>query len=338
MGKDYYDELGLTRSATDIDIKKAYRKLALKYHPDKNETAAASTKFAAVAEAYDVLSNAKNKGFYDLYGEEGLKQGVSDGKGGRRGGFYKFSTSPTLVFDQFFGTNNPYAALSEISESFEAMTATPKLKRGKQKTFDITVSLEDIFYGCIKKVPHTKKIMTASGTFETQDRILTLDIKPGCKDATRFVFDNEGNEAPHTEPGPVIYTLSTQKHPSFKRKGADLVYTAIVPLVKALSGTTLEIKTLDDRILSIPITEIVQQGSTKLIVGEGLPKGDGTKGDMLVVFDLLFPASLSDSQKMLLNAAFFLPPKPTAEQADAVKTFGVAFKDQLKGWSAGYKK
>ena len=83
MGKDYYHDLGLTRSATEICIKKAYRKLSLKYHPDKDETAHAATVFAAVAEAYDVLSDPKNKGFYDLYGEEGLKEGVSDGKGGK---------------------------------------------------------------------------------------------------------------------------------------------------------------------------------------------------------------------------------------------------------------
>lgn len=152
MGRDYYNDLGLTRSATEVDIKKAYRKLALKYHPDKDDTPHAATVFAAVAEAYDVLADARNKGFYDLYGEEGLKRGITDGKGGRRGGFYEFSSSPLLVFCAFFGTDNPYKALNEIAESFEAMTATPKQKNGKPTYFPLEATLEEIHHGALKKV------------------------------------------------------------------------------------------------------------------------------------------------------------------------------------------
>jgi DnaJ-class molecular chaperone len=144
MGKDYYTDLGLTRSATDVDIKKAYRKLSLKYHPDKDESAHAAKVFAAVAEAYDVLSEAKCKGFYDLYGEEGLKRGVTDGKGGRRGGFYAFEKAPTSVFASFFGTDNPYKALNELAEAFEALTATPKFKAGKAIRAELPATLEEV--------------------------------------------------------------------------------------------------------------------------------------------------------------------------------------------------
>jgi len=144
MGKDYYTDLGLTRSATDVDIKKAYRKLSLKYHPDKDESAHAAKVFTAVAEAYDVLSEAKCKGFYDLYGEEGLKRGVTDGKGGRRGGFYAFEKAPTSVFASFFGTDNPYKALNELAEAFEALTATPKFKAGKAIRAELPATLEEV--------------------------------------------------------------------------------------------------------------------------------------------------------------------------------------------------
>ena len=73
MGKDYYKILGLSRGASEEDIKKAYRKMALKYHPDKNKTAGAEEKFKEIAEAYEVLSDPKKRGVYDQYGEEGLK-------------------------------------------------------------------------------------------------------------------------------------------------------------------------------------------------------------------------------------------------------------------------
>ena len=146
MGKDYYTDLGLTRSASDVDLRKAYRKLSLKYHPDKDESAQAAKVFAAVAEAYDVLSEAKCKGFYDLYGEEGLKRGVTDGKGGRRGGFYAFEKAPTGVFSAFFGTDNPYKALNELAEAFEALTATPKFKAGKAMRSELSATLEEVLH------------------------------------------------------------------------------------------------------------------------------------------------------------------------------------------------
>mmetsp|Transcript_5548 Transcript_5548/g.6383 ORF Transcript_5548/g.6383 Transcript_5548/m.6383 type:complete len:341 (-) Transcript_5548:411-1433(-) len=339
MGKDYYEILGLTRSATDIDIKKAYRKLALKTHPDKDSSENAAAIFAAVAEAYDVLSQPKNKGFYDLYGEDGLKNGTTDGKAGKKGGFYKFTSTPTAIFEGFFGTKNPYAALNEISERFEELTATPQLKKGKQKTFDITVTLEDIYYGTIKKVVHKKKILQQDGTIETQDRELTIDIKAGSKEGTRYVFDKEGNDSPNTEAGPVVYTLATSKHDRFQRKGNDLVYTARIPLLKALCGTTLSITTLDGRTLSEPVTEIVKTGSTKMVLGEGLPTTDdpSVKGDLMIVFDLIFPQTLSDQQKTILASGFYLPQKMTPDQTAAVKAYGKAYSDTLKGWSAGYK-
>merc|ERR1712137_599241 len=86
MGKDYYKILGVARGASDDEIKKAYRKLALKYHPDKNQTSGAEEKFKQIGEAYDVLSDSKKKQIYDQYGEEGLKGGMGGGSSGGAGG------------------------------------------------------------------------------------------------------------------------------------------------------------------------------------------------------------------------------------------------------------
>lgn len=117
MGKDYYKVLDVPRSATDDDIKKAYRKMALKYHPDKNKAPGAEEKFKEVAEAYDVLSDAKKKEIYDKYGEEGLKGGMGGGGGGGHGGagpaggfHYTFAGDPREMFSQFFGGQDPFAA------------------------------------------------------------------------------------------------------------------------------------------------------------------------------------------------------------------------------------
>lgn len=116
MGKDYYSILGISRSASEDEIKKAYRKLALKYHPDKNKTPEAEEKFKLIAEAYEVLSDKKKRDVYDQFGEEGLKNG---GPGcGAGGGFsssggpanfsYTFHGDPRATFAQFFGTDSPF--------------------------------------------------------------------------------------------------------------------------------------------------------------------------------------------------------------------------------------
>jgi len=119
MGKDYYTILGVSRGASDDEIKKAYRKLALKYHPDKNQSPGAEERFKEIGEAYDVLSDSRKKQIYDQYGEEGLKGSMGGGPGQPQGpqgmpnfgdgGFsYSYHGDPNATFRQFFGNSNPF--------------------------------------------------------------------------------------------------------------------------------------------------------------------------------------------------------------------------------------
>jgi len=125
MGKDYYQVLGVARGASEEEIKKAYRKLALKYHPDKNQAAGAEEKFKEIGEAYDVLSDSKKKKIYDQCGEEGLKGGMGGnaGSGGMpnfdfgngQGYSYSYHGDPRATFSQFFGGSNPFASFFSAS-------------------------------------------------------------------------------------------------------------------------------------------------------------------------------------------------------------------------------
>lgn len=111
MGKDYYKILGIPKTATDEEIKKAYRKLALRYHPDKNKAANAEEKFKEVAEAYEVLSDKSKREVYDKYGEDGLKGSGTRNGGGTNSSFtYQFHGDPRATFAQFFGSSNPFAS------------------------------------------------------------------------------------------------------------------------------------------------------------------------------------------------------------------------------------
>lgn len=113
MGKDYYKILGIAKTAKDEDIKKAYRKMALQFHPDKNKSAGAEDRFKEIAEAYEVLSDKEKRTLYDQYGEEGLSGGVPGSAGGGAGGpgqqfSYQFQGDPRETFAQFFGSSNPF--------------------------------------------------------------------------------------------------------------------------------------------------------------------------------------------------------------------------------------
>lgn len=120
MGKDYYRVLGITKAATDEEIKKAYRKLALRYHPDKNKAAGAEDKFKEIAEAYEVLSDKKKRDIYDKYGEDGLKgnRGTTNGHSNNTSNFsYQFHGDPRATFAQFFGSSNPFASFFDMSDN-----------------------------------------------------------------------------------------------------------------------------------------------------------------------------------------------------------------------------
>lgn len=342
MGKglDFYEVLGLTRGANDIDIRRAYRRLALKYHTEINKEESAKGEFERVCEAYDVLSHPKLKGFHDLYGEDALKDGMADGSGGVKGPMYHFNPEegPKAVFERFFGTNNPYEALETLSSQFEAMTTEEPPVKGKSRMFPLELTLEEIFHGCLKRVAHKRKVLLVTGEYMEEERSLTVDVKPGLPTGTRFVFEGEGNKTPKKEPGPVVFVLKPKPHASFVRRGNDLVHKVTLPLYQALIGASIEIKTLDNRNLKVPISDIMRPGSTVVVPGEGMPNPKGGRGNLILELDLLFPTHLAETQKMLLKSAFFLPPSLNEEQSKALRDFEAAFTHPLKGWATVFPK
>jgi len=331
-----------------------YRKLSLKYHPDKDDSADAAVIFARVSEAYDVLSSSALKATFDVIGEVGLKRGVPDGRGGTRGGHYAFSVSPVSVFERFHGTENPYAALIDVTNSFEKLGRTgsaqgPDGDFGKQRTFDVALSLEELHAGCNKTVSHVRKVQSAvGGDVKEEKRTLTLKIPPGCEHGRRFVFENEGNVRPGLNPGPVVYVVNALKHATFTRRGDDLVFACRKSLIDGLCGFSVDCAGVDGRRLTIPVTDIVDAGAQKVVHGEGMAKlrrddtsETGTqpsRGDLIIVFDLVFPKFLSPAQRDLMRAAFFYPgERPSKEASRAASAFLLAANDGVKGWSTGGK-
>ncbi|CAF3687427.1 unnamed protein product [Rotaria sp. Silwood1] len=261
MGKDFYKILGLSKGASDEDIKKAYRKLALKYHPDKNKEPGAEEKFKEVAEAYEVLSDPKKKEIFDKYGEEGLKAGGGGGGAGPGGQqFFYSNVDPHQTFRMFFGGADPFAMFfggdddDGSSGGFSAFPAmggfnfgshgAPRMQTSRKKTQDppieheLFVSLEEIATGATKKMKISRKVLNPdTHTTRIEDKVLTIDIKPGWKQGTKITFPREGDQSPTSIPADIIFIIKDKPHPTFRRDGSDIIYTAKINLKETIKST-----------------------------------------------------------------------------------------------------
>ena len=136
--------------------------------------------------------------------------------------------------------------------------------RGKKKQDppieqDLYVSLEEVFFGCVKKVKISRRVMNEDGhTSSVRDKILTVEVKPGWPAGTAISFEREGDQGPNTVPADIVFVLRDKPHARFRREGPHLVHVAHIPLHAALAGCTLDVDTLDDRLIHVPIVEIVK--------------------------------------------------------------------------------
>ncbi|KAK1133168.1 DnaJ protein like protein 1 [Melipona quadrifasciata] len=349
MGKDYYKILGINKSASDDEIKKAYRKLALKYHPDKNRSAGAEEKFKEIAEAYEVLSDAKKREVYDTFGEEGLKGGAGSAGGGGGGTTYTFHGDPKATFAQFFGSASPFQTSffefggpignrlfafhdddMDIDDPL-GLGVGPQRQGGQGGAFrshsfnfvgsnsgrggnkdraqdpaiehDLYISLEEILRGCVKKMKISKRVVQPDGTTKKEDKVLTINVKPGWKAGTKITFQKEGDQGRGKVPADIVFIIRDKPHPLFRREGSDIRYTCKLSLKQALCGTVIEVPTLTGEKINLNLTrEIVKPNMVRRIQGHGLPfpKEPSRKGDLLVSFDIKFPETLSQSAKDIL--------------------------------------
>ncbi|XP_068698019.1 dnaJ protein homolog 1-like [Montipora foliosa] len=337
MGKDFYDILGVPRNATDKEIKKAYKKLALIWHPDKNKSPGAEDKFKEISEAYDVLSDKEKREVFDTYGEEGLK-GVPGSDNGSNMNFRGPGFAKTFVFtsgnakDTFaraFGNDDEFADIIGGLGGFSFLNdrKTPGVRTGGNDNFmfdfdgfaprkkkqkvqdptiekDLLVSFEELSTGCTKKMKISRKIYDERGTFTNEEKILTVNIKPGWKAGTKITFPKEGDRKPGIVPADVVLIIKDKPHSLFKRDSCNnLLYTAKISLREALTGVRVEVPTIDGRKIRLPLNEVVRPDFSSKIQGEGLPlpKNPSKKADLIVKYDIQFPEQVSSVQRDVLR-------------------------------------
>ncbi|GMH16835.1 hypothetical protein Nepgr_018676 [Nepenthes gracilis] len=333
MGVDYYNILKVNRNANEEDLKKAYRRLAMIWHPDKNpdNKRDSEAKFKQISEAYDVLSDPQKRQIYDLYGEEALKSGQvpppPPGRGGSGSSSRGHQPNPSFRFNprdaddiyaELFGESGGAAGVggsgvgggrsrgyrdgffrTSHGDAAGSAGTTAGTKKAPPVENTLLCSLEDLYKGIKKKMKISRTIADASGKLRIMEEILTIEIKPGWKKGTKITFPEKGNQEPGVIPSDLIFVIDEKPHAVFKRDGNDLVIDHEITLLEALTGGTLDLTTLDGRIIMIPLTDIVKPGSEVVLPNEGMPisKEPRTKGNLRIRFQVKYPSRLSEDQK-----------------------------------------
>lgn len=335
----FYDILGVKCDADLSTIKNAYKKLAKKYHPDKNPNT--EEEFKKISSAYETLSDESKRELYDNYGEEGIKE---------RGGTQR---SPMDIFNMFFKSQKPHKTEDTI--------------------YNLEISLGEIYNGAVKHLSLQKNVICktcngvggreseekvcvackGAGSFETvrhlgpgmsqrmhmlcnncegkrkvteikhkcnkcegkrvilEKKMLEITVNKGAKNGQKIIFYKEGNQEPNMISGDIIIVFIEKEHDVYKRSGSNIITKLDINLTEALCGLSKSIKTLDKRTLfiqTVPGKEVIQNSEIKVIKYEGLfCEKSSKRGDLIIQFFVNFPKSIS--LDVIDELELLLPPK-----------------------------
>ncbi|KAI0775189.1 DnaJ-domain-containing protein [Trametes elegans] len=340
---DLYKVLELSKSASEQDIRKAYKRLSRKFHPDKNTDPGAEEKFVEIAHAYEVLSDSTKRQIYDRHGEDGLRA--------HEGGQQHYQ-NPFDVFQSFFGGGHP---------------GQQQVRRGPTSVSEFEVSLADVYTGAsidfmVKKRilcdhcrgtgaassadVHTCNACGGSGVRIVRQQIMpgmftqsqvtcnecggrgsvvtkkcphcggnkvvdhtqhyTLEVPKGAPEGHEVVFEGEADESPDWEPGDVVLRIRTRKERGgLRRKESGLYWTETISVEEALLGFERNLTHLDGHVVELKRHGVTQPGYVQTITGEGLPVyGQSEHGDLFVEYNVVLPTEISPETKKRLLLAF----------------------------------
>ena len=291
--RDYYEVLGVPKNASDDEIKKAYRKLAVKYHPDKNPgDKEAEAKFKEISEAHEVLSDKQKRARYDQFGHAGVG-GASGGAYGGFGGGNPFSggnfnfNGQTFNFD--FGGGGAFDDILGSLFGFGAGGAR-RPRRGADYQTAVTLSFEEAIFG-------TTKTVSVDGTD------LKVKIPAGIDDGMSIRLRGKGGPAPEgaTERGDLYVRVRVKPHKSLTREGAIILSEQKIDMVDAALGCEIDVETVDG-VVTMKVPAGTQSGTPFKLSGHGVPfRADGDRGPHIVTIIVETPKNLSKKQKELLE-------------------------------------
>jgi curved DNA-binding protein len=297
MSEDYYKLLGVKKDASETEIKKAYRKLAMKYHPDHAKgDKSAEEKFKKISEAYAVLSDKDKRKEYDTFGSEGFRQRFTQEDIFRGFDFGDIFREFGFGGGDFFsgrgkGTRFTFGNGSVFGSGGRPSQAQMK---GSDLVYELPLTLQEVATGTSKVV-----------TFQHQGRSenLTVKIPKGLITGKKLRLAGKGNPSPYGGPAGDLYIQSkVLDDPLFSVEECDLYLNREIKLSEAMLGTTISVPTIDDKQLSLKIPPGTKPGTKMRLSGHGLPAMKGNKkGDLFVRIQVGIPKQLSAEQRRLVE-------------------------------------
>ena len=279
--RDYYEVLGVTRNASESELKSAYRKLALKWHPDRNKEKDAEAKFKEINEAYEVLSNPEKKAKYDQFGHAAFDP--SAGFGGFGGGGQTYRQGPfTYTYTSGGGFEDLFGGAQGFNDPFSV--------------FESFFGGSNPFGGGFHTKPHyslaidfMEAVNGVEKTFVHQGKTYTVKIPAGADDGTRIRYSE------------FDVSVSVRPHKTFRREGEDIFIYHEIPLTLALLGGETTIPTLEGD-LTIKVRPGTQPSTTVRLTGKGIKRlrGNG-RGDFYIKFKVMLPEKLSRKARELVQ-------------------------------------
>lgn len=310
MAEDYYKTLGVEKSSTEEDIKKAYRKLAMKFHPDRNPgNKQAEEKFKKISEAYAVLSDQEKRKQYDSFGSDAFRQRYTQEDIFRNfdlndilrefgfGGFGGARSSRTYsggrggrTYTYTHGGSDPFSDL--FGGGRQQYTQMPQ--KGQDIEYNLAITLEESVFGAEKKL-----------ALQKEDRIEEINIKipPGISSGKKLRLAGKGSPGFNQGPqGDLYLNITIQPHPIFARDGNDIHVEKSVRFSQAVLGTSIDVPTIDGTTKRIKIPAGTQNNTRIRMKGFGVPilKGGG-KGDQFVKISIDVPKRMTDKQAQLVK-------------------------------------
>ena len=293
--KDYYKILGVNKNATADEIKKAYRKLAKEYHPDKNpENKLAEEKFKEVNEANEILSDPEKRRKYDQLGSRWNR---SQNTGSEFDNWFRNYSSAKSSGSNYSGNFKDIFDDFDFSDLFENImgtntrTSRTRYRKGEDYEATLNISLDEAFNGTEKQ-------------FAIDGRTLKVKINPGTVEGKKLRLKNQGASGMSSgERGDLYLTLHITKHPHYEIEGNDLYYNLNLSLYTAMLGGKQQITTLDGKKINIDVPKETENGKILRLKGLGMKTADGSsqRGDLFVRINIEMPKNLNNEEIRLFT-------------------------------------
>jgi DnaJ homolog subfamily B member 4 len=287
---DYYNVLELNKDCSDNDIRNAYKKMAVKWHPDKNSKnkEVATKKFKEISEAYKILGDLKKRQLYDKFGKDGIENNNNNNNNNNN---YNYTKSN--IYEQ------------EILKDLYNINKKRFNKKGPNILYNLNCSIKELFSGCEKKIKIKRKIFNnKKDVIKRELEIITIKVIAGWKDGTKITFKNKADIYTNMKQGNLIITIKEQKNKKINRIENDVIINKEISLMESLIGIDFFITLLNGEKKRIRLKQLYNFNNKHILKNEGMPVRKNGKlignGDFIINFNIKFPI-LNNSDKKKIN-------------------------------------